>query len=506
MNKEVTNVSKFEFISELPKDAYGIDSTEKYFSGDLDREQFRNEVITFLALNKKREATELLTRKFLELEEVHTLRNDVGIEMWIYRNGIYIPQAKSYIKEYLRTVLGNTYTTNLLNDVLIKLEADTFIDAEEFFEEPDPWLLPVKNGILNVKTLELADFDPHKISGKFFFNKIPVNYRLQADCANIKTFFLQVLPSQDDVDVLQEVFGSLLYREYLIEKAVMFTGRGRNGKGKTIELMKCLLGVENCTNLSLTRIEKDNFCLGELHKKLANLGADLSATGLKETGTFKMLTGRDRINAARKFLVDVCFTNYAKMIFSANELPKTADDSDAFWNRWVLLEFPYQFLSEKEYEAAKDKTKTRIADPTVIDKIATAQELSGLLNWALHGLARLQKKGDYSTSTTSEQLRLTWIRKSDSLMAFIMDTVEESEDGRIPKSSFRQQYTNYCKKHKIKPQGDQAIRRTLTTNLGCWDERPTTEGEKGSTFWCGIKLKTPQPDTSPEPPEDKITE
>jgi len=37
-----------------------------------------------------------------------------------------------------------------------------------------------------------------------------------------------------------ELFGFLLYKNYFIEKGVMFIGDGRNGKGKTINLMKNL--------------------------------------------------------------------------------------------------------------------------------------------------------------------------------------------------------------------------------------------------------------------------
>ena len=123
----------------------------------------------------------------------------------------------------------------------------------------------------------------------------------------------------------------------------MFSGSGRNGKGKTVELMKRFIGAQNCANITLQSLEKDNFSMGELFNKMANLGADISSSALKETGKFKNLTGHDLVSAQRKFLTQVHFVNYAKMIFCANELPQTSDITIAFFNRWIIIDFPYTF-------------------------------------------------------------------------------------------------------------------------------------------------------------------
>ena len=111
----------------------------------------------------------------------------------------------------------------------------------------------------------------------------------------------------------------------------MFLGDGRNGKSKTLELLKRFVGEENCVEVPLDELEKDLFAIGELFKKLTNLAADLSKSALKNTGRFKKLTGRDLVTAARKFLPRIKFVNYAKMLFACNELPFTYDLSTADW-------------------------------------------------------------------------------------------------------------------------------------------------------------------------------
>jgi hypothetical protein len=129
-------------------------------------------------------------------------------------------------------------------------------------------------------------------------------------------------------------------------------GNGRNGKSKTIELMKNFLGHKNCTGIPIQKLEKDKFSIIGLFGKMANLAGDISKEALGNTGVFKNLTGRDPIDASRKFQNSITFVNYAKMIFACNELPETNDMTDGFWERWVYLDFPYKFVSQKDYDKA----------------------------------------------------------------------------------------------------------------------------------------------------------
>ena len=96
--------------------------------------------------------------------------------------------------------------------------------------------------------------------------------------------------------------------------------------------------------------ESDNFALCELFNKLANLCSDLDKKALYHTGNFKQLTGHDMLSAPRKFLPMIHFVNYAKQVFLANELPDTRDRTIAFFDRWILLEFPHTFKIKKEYD------------------------------------------------------------------------------------------------------------------------------------------------------------
>jgi putative DNA primase/helicase len=157
--------------------------------------------------------------------------------MWIYKDGIYVPNGKSEIKEFLRYLLGKWYSNWIFGKVYEKIEADTFVDIDKFFNSENKEEIPVLNGILNVNTLELTPYTPEKV----FFNKIPVKFDPAKECPKIEKFLKDVLKNEEDIKVFYELAGFGLYKEYFIEKSIMLVGGGRNGKGKTIELLKNLL-------------------------------------------------------------------------------------------------------------------------------------------------------------------------------------------------------------------------------------------------------------------------
>ncbi len=446
-------------------------------------EKLQKEVFTYLALKDRDKATEEIVKNIKENNYIYTTRDDVKSEMWIYKEGVYVPQGKSFVREFSRRILGDAYTVQLSNAIVSKIEADTFIEHDVFFNTNYVEEIPLKNGILNIITRELSDHTPKKI----FFNKVPVTFNPEAKCPEILKHFHSTLKNEEDVKVMLELFGYLLLKEYKIEKAFMFVGFGRNGKSKTIELMKRFIGAENCAGLALRSLTDESFSLSELFGRMANLAADLSKTDLRETGMIKNLIGRDTIQAHRKYLRDLNFVNYAKMIFAANELPKIYDTTDGFWTKWVLLEFPYKFVTQKNYDAANDEERQmwKIMDPEIIDKMTTKEELSGLLNEALDALDRLLKNKDFSYSKNTKEVKDMWIRKSDSFTAFCYDHITEEPESTITKKILRNIYHKYCKIHKLNGCSDKAMKVALESIFG------VTESQNNAydRVWEGINFK-----------------
>jgi putative DNA primase/helicase len=268
----------------------------------------------------------------------------------------------------------------------------------------------------------------------------------------------------------------------------MFVGGGRNGKGKSIELIKRLIGMDNITSLPLSTLDPESFDISDLFGKMVNLAGDIGYQDLKDTSVYKSLTGRDLFGAKRKFLNKLKFVNYAKFIFACNELPMVYDNSKGFWDRWILLEYPYTFVSKSDYDKEINKDKLKIRDENIINKITTKEELSGFLNKSIEGLHRLLNNKEFSSTYGSDEIKVKWIRKSNSFMAFCLDCIEDEYDGEVTKKELRKMYGEYCKEHKLIAKSDVVIKKTLTEQYGASESRKEILNNF-ENIWTGIKLK-----------------
>lgn len=379
--------------------------------------------------------------------------------VYVFDDGYYQPFGEVLIKAECRRRLGKEYRKNRANEVIDFIKASTYTSRRE---EP-PYLIPLANGVLDLNTLELKPYSPDMM----FFNKIPVKYDPTAKCPNIEKFLNEITASREDVELLLEVIGFCLYREYFISKALMLVGNGSNGKSTFLNLVKAFLGKENVSGRSLQELEENRFAKADLHHKLANIYADLPDKAMFRTGTFKMLTGRDLITAERKFQNSFTFENYAKLLFSANKVPEAYDDSDAFFRRWIIVVFPNQFVGEK-------------ADPHILKKLTTPEELSGLLNLVIPALKRLLEKGQFSHSKTTEEIREDYIRKSSPIAAFVKDCLEIDSEAFIIKKELFNAFAEYCRFRNLPTVSQDTFFKSLPKHVNVVDYRPKIGSERPS--------------------------
>jgi putative DNA primase/helicase len=392
-----------------------------------DDEELSPEVAKYF--DKKKFVAAYLATELMEKFHYVTRKTDETIFVYHPKHGIYTPDGNSHLKTHARKALGKHLTRNRLNEVINFVVCSTLKDTDT----TPPHLILVKNGILNVNTEKLEDFTPDY----FILNAVPVRYDPNAKINAIETFVKEIV-HPDDLSVLQESAGYCLWREYQIHIAVMLVGEGANGKSTWLELISTFLGNENVSRESLQSFEANRFSLGCLFGKLANIYSDLSDRALVKTGTFKMLTGGDTISAESKFRDRFNFKNYAKLIFSANKIPESKDDTTAFFRRWIIINFPKQFLP--------NNPKT---DPQLLKKLTTEEELSGFLNWCLEGLRRLNEKKGFSRSKSIEETREQYVRASDPVKAFSMDRLEYRAGSVLPKPEVYKAFIGYCQEMKL---------------------------------------------------------
>jgi P4 family phage/plasmid primase-like protien len=364
---------------------------------------------------------DLITR--VQLKTVETTTSSDTIWKYNEARGIWEEDGIPYIEKELRDILGNKLKPKHLAETTRITKVYTYIKPEQFTE--DPGSLPLQNGEYDFISQTLQPFNPdhnHR-------SRLPIKYDPNADCPLFKKFLTEVAPS--DENTIQELFGYLLVKGYPIQKCFIFQGSGANGKSTLLRVMEHFIGKENISSVSLFDLVTKTFSKAELYNKFANITPDIGADELKRTGIFKALTGGDTITAERKNQHPFQFTNYAKMIFSCNQLPTSPDNSDAFFRRFMIFQFKQVF---------DDKN----ADRALLEKITTEQELSGVFNWALIGYGRLMQKMNFTESRSTIDTKELYLRMSDPLNAFVNDMIDDDPEGVTIKDDLYRYYNEYC--------------------------------------------------------------
>ena len=412
-------------------------------------------------------------------------------ELLHYEDGVYAKFGEKVVAEWVEAMMNNArcgaYTSShLVSEVVNSVKRNSYVDREIFDERPE--LICMENGIFNIESKEFFEHTPDYR----FLVKIPVTYDAKQECPVFDRFVEDILPEQKDRDALVEFTGYCLYRSLPFHKSFMLVGSGSNGKSTFLGVLKNLLGDRNVSCVGLQELE-GNFALAALYGKLANIYPDLSSKAMKSTGKFKALTGGDSLTTDVKFREHMTVSFTLKMIFSCNEIPNViSDDTAAYFRRWCILTFPKQYTEDT-------------ADPDLPKKLTTKEELSGVFNKAIAALGRLMKNRKFSNDCGIAAARDRYIRSSDPIRAFVMDEIEDDENGRlaidsegsIPKNALYAIYREYCKGRGYMVKTDDIFFKILKTHAHVETVRITID-EKRVWSLQGLRLKgeIPQPKVS----------
>ncbi|MGD0954098.1 MAG: phage/plasmid primase, P4 family [Methanotrichaceae archaeon] len=419
-----------------------------------------------------------LVPKWIDEYHFKTMADDETI--YRHLDGVYVNDGANFIKQLVELELGDKCNNHLKNEAVGKVQRQTYVKRDDFNRTG---VLNLKNGLLNLETGEFRDHTPDLLSTI----QLPVEYDPNAVCPAIDKFRGEVL-DPNDKDLVEEILGWLLWPAYSVHKAVMMVGSGRNGKGTLLRLMVAMLGKANVSDVSLQQLCDNRFMPARLYGKTANLGGDLPAIDISDTAAFKGLTGGDRMTVENKFGQPFEFDNRAKLVFSTNRIPKTPDDSYAFYSRWILIVFSHVFDVQKG-----------TGDEGLDKKLQMPEELSGMLNAALRGLKRLQSNDwKFSYSKTVEDVELLYKRLSEPVLAFLLDECMAEFDESVEKTVFYNAFKRYSDKHGLKPMSQSKFWRALKdqSEIPVSDYRPD-----GNQPRCvrGVRLKPPIPINLSEP-------
>lgn len=446
----MTNVVKFKKdVAANNVNTMGLDPSERYF--------------TYNNQGQLRFDHHLVKDDILFDQPIY--RSDIGIVR--YDNGVYKRSTSGDIYHIIQQKIGIEATSHRKREILDLILHQNEMKPLSCFNKGIK-ILNVKNGIYN---LTMKQFQKHN-KGYFWTLQLPIEYDPEAQCPAILGF-LHDLFDEDGVRLVIEwlAYASLSFADP--DKILFLLGSGGDGKSTLLNIFKSFLGTDNTSSMSLDDLTTDKFSMAHLYGKLANICGDISSKVIENTGIVKTLTGGEELYAQFKGVDGFMFQSFAKLIFSANELPPTSDKTNGFYRRIFILPFEKKIPEEKKVSRA------------VLDKrLTTPKELSGLLNLVIEAIHRL-KENDYKpTMTDSVRKSIEAYKLSqDKVAQFINEEFELDHGKKVEMKHFYAAYQNWCTDSGVKSEAKRKISEKLQN-----DGYTVAKGTANKTWVFGLNF------------------
>lgn len=335
--------------------------------------------------------------------------------------------------------------------------------------DSDPWLLGVRNGVVDLKTGTLLANDPSMLITRV----CNARFDRTATCPRWLTFLDQVFDGdQDTIETVQRALGYTLTG--LTSEEVLFIcfGHGSNGKSVFNNVVANILGsygrVAPASLLALRR-HGDSSPRNDL---AALAGARYVSINELQSGdrldeqVVKQLAGREMISARflHKEFFDFLptFTPWLR----TNHKPVITGDDDGIWRRLVLIPFQQQFSGQAK-------------DPNLEQKLM--EERDSILGWMVEGAVKWQRDGLKPSSMIRSE-GATYRKDSDLLGQFLHEVCVTDPNESVLQTDLYRQYRAWAQANGIGGIAKASFTRRLA------ERGYTAKKSNGKPFYRGLKI------------------
>jgi putative DNA primase/helicase len=335
--------------------------------------------------------------------------------------------------------------------------------------DSNPWLLGVRNGVVDLKSGVLLAPDPAMLITR----QVAADYDREAQCPCWLTFLDEIF--QDDKDTIEFVQRALGYTlTGITTEEVLFIcyGHGANGKSVFANVIGSILGDYGQTAPpSLLTVRRDGDA-GPRNDIARLCGARLVQINELNQGdrldeqVVKMLAGREVLSA--RFLHKEFFDFWptAKPWLRTNHRPVVVGEDDGIWRRLMLIPF-----LRKIPEGSRDRwLESRLM-----------AERNGILAWLVQGCLDWQRDG-LKPSPLVRRESAAYRKDSDLLGEFLDERVTYDPNAKIEQSVLFQRYKGWNEANGTRYGSKAAFTRKLAER-GYADSK-----SNGKRYYLGLRL------------------
>ncbi len=412
------------------------------------------------------------------LEENTFLKIDGTLYHWNHQKGYYIGMSNEYSEMFVRQNIPLKFrgkvNSNSIREIIQWIKSSNDLEAKAELILKKNHLIAFNNCILDSSLMKTMVHNPNY----YFTSKINANYSIEAKYSG-KYFekFMQnvTLQNEDLYYRIQELFGYVISEIRSVKCIPFFLGPKDTGKSILLRILEYLVGSDSVTNLSFDQLNKPDYLVKLLGKRLNTCG-ETSEISLNRLDILKKLSGGDTITVRGIFEQPINFINSAALLFAGNHLPKIkgADSHNAFSERLVII--PITNIIQKEKQ-----------DIHLFEKLV--KEIDYIAKWAVEGFIRW-KANNFKFTTCNEVLDIEnqYLYKIDSINSFIETCCKFDFKSKIHNNELIKAYHLYCEHLDLAPKSDKQFHSFLKNINGLNYSRFRLHNENKYGY-MGITLK-----------------
>lgn len=295
----------------------------------------------------------------------------------------------------------------------------------------DGWLLNVRNGTLDLRTLRLRSHRPDDLLTQI----APVRYDAEAKAPLWEQHLDRFLPNPNVRRQVQRDLGLGLVGKVLEEIFPIWYGEGRNGKTTTLRTIMAVLGDDYATKpiqglLVQQRWQQHSTVLTDLAGARLVFASETEQGQRLAESLIKDLTGGEGTRARRLYENSKQIRQTFTIFLITNHKPIILGRDVGIWKRIRLVPW--------EQQIAK---KDRRPQDEVISSLLT--EAPGILNWLLDGL-RDWKADPYWVADEVQAATNIYRAEGDPLADFLADRCLLGARYHAPKAEVYDAYVKWC--------------------------------------------------------------
>ena len=385
-------------------------------------------------------------------------------QLYVYKDGVYV-QGNTFIEaamiKYIPRLKKSTRTEIL--------EYITLVMTEE--SEPSPAnLIAFKNGIYDIVKDEMLEFDPKYI----ITNKIDFDYNPKAKSELVKNTMRKISCNNDEIIMLlYEVAGYCLFRKSELGKSFILSGKGANGKSTYLDMIRTMLGAENVASLDLSELCSE-FKNSTIVGKLANIGDDISGDFIPDVSVFKKLCTGEALTFNEKFKSPYQAASFAKLLFSANSVPRMGKTKDSYAIKRRVVIVPFKARFTKDDPDYSPFIKYELREPANIEYF---------IKMAVEGLKCVLENNEFTTCDVIEKEMETYEIENNSVLSFI-----DNGDVKIENESVAEvylAYSVYCRESNLQAMSKIAFSKEIQKQLNLASKTTSLNGRSIRLFAKG---------------------